>query len=419
MSKVAAYATTVVKIERFMTGQAACYDESTQTYEAFIQCLVEFMKYFKTTLHEIATVLVHKEKKFTLVDFLCHIRETYFVYLDLLTEFIAQIEKDAKKHSSEKSVNLLVLIHRHLVSRCYTSRNWSDRVARFLLWIFTRSLLPYLRLIDGFIHEGVLLDSRHELGFKRNLAVSIAHLDYLKSGYDVLMPKLTTLPSFIRIILSSSFKICKYMEVVKLLESVNRDADICNSFLERIRSLCPCLVVEKEASEQGTIPEVQNRPATTFLEINFNRLKNDGIKTPLDDKLKWSIVPINKLLEPDKSKKRDTDMDFNLESELESILADGYMKYVNYSSKVLITNLLDRFNLRKFFAFLQSYYLFKGNEIMFLFSKSLFDLVKRLEVYQDDAILNSLLFHSVNTVFTTDLLAKNTVFNGKEFKFLI
>lgn len=128
-----------------------------------------------------------------------------------------------------------------------------------------------------------------------------------------------------------------------------------------------------------------------------------------DDELKWSVVRIETLLESIS----ETEIDFNIESELESILADGYMKYVNYSSSVLITNLLDRFNLRKFFAFLQSYYLFKSNEIMFLFSKSLFDLVKRLEVYQDDAILNSLLFHSANTVFTTDFLAKNTAFNGK------
>lgn len=133
------------------------------------------------------------------------------------------------------------------------------------------------------------------------------------------------------------------------------------------------------------------------------------IKHNRDDKLKWSVNKVAEILEANDAK----DIDFNLETELEGILADSYMKYVNYSSSVLIVNLLDRFNLRKFFVFLQAYYLFKGNEIMFLFSKSLFDLVKRLESYQDDGILNKLLFHSVNTVFTTDSLAKNTVFNGK------
>lgn len=140
----------------------------------------------------------------------------------------------------------------------------------------------------------------------------------------------------------------------------------------------------------------------------LKRIKNQPVNKPKDTHVKWSIVRIDTLLESG----NEIQIDFNIESQIESILAEVFMKYVNYSSSVLITNLLDRFNLRKFFAFLQSYYLFKSNEIMFLFSKSLFDLVKQLEVYQDDAILNSLLFHSVNAVFTTDSLAKNVVFNG-------
>lgn len=203
-----------------------------------------------------------------MVDFLNHIRQTYFVYLDLLTEFIDQIERDKKKHASERSINLLVIIHRYLVARCYSSPNWSDRVARFLLWMFVRTLLPYLRLIDDFIREGVLLDSRHELGFKRNPTVGVSNLHYLKSGFDILMPKINTLPLFARIILSSSFKICKYMEVVKLLENINRDTDVCDSFLGRIKAICPCLIVKHE---KPILLKTQNRPSTTFLDINFDR----------------------------------------------------------------------------------------------------------------------------------------------------
>lgn len=60
LSKVAHYATTVVKIESFMCNTN--YDESTQTYEAFIQAIAEFMKYYKTTLHQIATTLNKKGK---------------------------------------------------------------------------------------------------------------------------------------------------------------------------------------------------------------------------------------------------------------------------------------------------------------------------------------------------------------------
>lgn len=64
LSKVAYYATSVVRIERFMAEQASSYDESTQVYEAFIQCLVEYMNYFKTTLHTISTLVVKKGKTF-------------------------------------------------------------------------------------------------------------------------------------------------------------------------------------------------------------------------------------------------------------------------------------------------------------------------------------------------------------------
>lgn len=101
----------------------------------------------------------------------------------------------------------------------------------------------------------------------------------------------------------------------------------------------------------------------------------------------------------------------NIEEKLEKIILDCYLKYVNYSASVLITNLLDTYHLRQFFPFLQSFFLFKSNEVMFLFSKNLFDLVKRLETYQDDAILNSLLFHSMNTVTTTDAQAKKSAFS--------
>lgn len=60
MANVAHYANVVVKIERFMRKQAANYDKSTQTYEAFIQCLIEFMRFYKSSLNQIATVLEKK-----------------------------------------------------------------------------------------------------------------------------------------------------------------------------------------------------------------------------------------------------------------------------------------------------------------------------------------------------------------------
>lgn len=49
-----------MKIEQFIEKHVANYEKSSQTYEAFIQCLIEYMKYYKTTLNEIAAILDKK-----------------------------------------------------------------------------------------------------------------------------------------------------------------------------------------------------------------------------------------------------------------------------------------------------------------------------------------------------------------------
>ena len=66
----------------------------------------------------------------------------------------------------------------------------------------------------------------------------------------------------------------------------------------------------------------------------------------------------------------------------------------------------------KFFEFMHSYYLYKSNEIMFIFSKKLFDLIKNYELYQEDAILNNLFFNSANSLFTTSTLIQKSPFKA-------
>lgn len=60
LAKVARFGKVVVDIENFIQKQASEYDKSTQTYEAFIQCLIEFVAYYKATLNDIATILEKK-----------------------------------------------------------------------------------------------------------------------------------------------------------------------------------------------------------------------------------------------------------------------------------------------------------------------------------------------------------------------
>jgi gamma-tubulin complex component 5 len=94
-------------------------------------------------------------------------------------------------------------------------------------------------------------------------------------------------------------------------------------------------------------------------------------------------------------------IDLNMEKKIEDILSNCLLKTVDWSSSILIDKLFNKYQMCKFFDFLQSYYMFKSNEIMFLFSKRLFTAIKSKEAYQEDALLNSLFYKSSHSVFTT------------------
>lgn len=352
-----------------------------------------------------------KERKFTLVDFLRHIRDEYFAYLDFLKLFLDQIDRDTDKTACEKSINLLVIVHKHLVMEndCFFMENNNSKMkSKFLVWIFVRTLKPYLKTIDTFIEEGTLLDSRYELGFKRNPHIPVNSYEYLKSGYEILL-KLDqdsdALPLFMRIILLCSFKICKYIEIASLLNSTTQKSDIFESFLVKIKQICPYLQSSSGDSEPEQTRLDDRSTPESLLKINFNNLKisvgNSKLKTT------ERLASIERLFEStaNECESDETNAYFSLEEKLESILNECYLKYVKYSSTQLMDFLVNKFQMYKFFEYLQSYYLFKSNEIMFIFSKRLFDLIKVYETYQDDAVLNKLFYKSVSSMFTSDLFA--------------
>lgn len=140
----------------------------TQTYEAFSQCIIEFMKYFKRVLNDIGRIVLKKEIKFSLNDLISKISDPFFQILDLLDRFLVQIEKDSEKESHEKSANLLALIHKYLIDSYSIHRNTSI-AAKFLMWVFAQTIRPLLTIVDSFIEEGINLDLKHELGFKSKL----------------------------------------------------------------------------------------------------------------------------------------------------------------------------------------------------------------------------------------------------------
>lgn len=260
------------------------------------------------------------------------------------------------------------------------------------MWLFIHLMRPLLSFIDTFIQEGVLFDTKNELGFKRNPNVSINSVDYWCTGYQQVLTPCLNLPLFMRILLASSFKICKQMEIINLLGNLNSKANVYQTFCSKIKSTCPYLI----SNSQSLIENVQEgQEKSSLLEINFKKL-DSNLKS---NNLKYFLVSIEELFKLDVK----SELVFNLEEKIEQFLNDSLVDYINYSSKSLIENLFQKYHMKEFFSFIHSYYLFISNEVIFLFSKKLFELVKSYETYQEDAVLNNLFYNSASSVFTTDL----------------
>lgn len=60
LTNVAHYSGIVVKIEKFIAQTFKDPNKSNQTYDAFIECLIEFLKFYKTKLNHLAVILEKK-----------------------------------------------------------------------------------------------------------------------------------------------------------------------------------------------------------------------------------------------------------------------------------------------------------------------------------------------------------------------
>ncbi len=354
------------------------------------------------------------------------IREQFFVIFDLLNIILKQIYQDTHKPPYAKSINLILVIHRHMIDT-FSSHNYAKIEAKFLLWLMLKCMRPFLTWVDTFMREGVFLDTKNELGFKRNLNIPLDNVDYWKCGYEILLDKqnfVYELPLFMRIVLSCSFKICKHMEIITLLGNFNQHSNIYMNFLDRIKLVCPYMDDSNDKSELEIATDIMNHSILpsgpiadikySLLEINFKRL--DRTDDTIIRKVTNNMTSIEALFEGHYSAPSDSpanQINFNLEKQLEEILHECLIQYVEYSSSILIEKLFEKYSIFKFFEFMHSFFLFKSNETMFLFAKDLFETIKSYETYQEDAILNNLLYKAASSVFTTDVLQKKLVFDSK------
>lgn len=383
LHQVCYYSNIVFEMDNFV--KHLCKTRETQVYEAFGECIIEFLKFYRQNLNKTASELFQKTKKLTLIDFLNTIRSEYFTLLDIFSLFLANIDQNKTQIEFKKSINILIYSHSILIDS-FSANNHINRHHKLLVLIFTRLLTPYLKLIDTFVHDGVLLDQKNELGFVRQTNISINSVQYWTQGYKILSPD-EQMPLFVKIILSSSFKICKQIEILNRLENAGATSNIYVHFMRELREKLNFFPHANEGSEQE---KCETRSG--LLDMQFY---NQIVDKKIVDSLKIEYNPFRDDLIGQK-------IDFNTEALLDQLISDCYYDVINLSSVNLLENLFKKYHMFDLFKFIHSYYLFLSNEIIYLFSEKLFNMVKKYETYQDDVVLSSVFYNAANSIFEND-----------------
>lgn len=415
MKQIIFYSKIIIRLENFVQNSTNTSYSYTLTYEAFAQCIIEFLKYFKQKLNIIGEYFIKKVTKFTLVDFITKLKDPYFMIFDIFDQFLKIILKNENREPHIKSTSLLDIIHKYLIDS-YSLHKDANIISKFLMWLFIRTIKPYLTLLNSFIQEGdseIIKYTKYELGFKRNFNISIYDPQFWTHGYEV--DNKESFSKFISIILTSAYKISKHMEIVKLLGNYTCESNIYDCFIENILIACPYLVKTKVNTFHINHQIIEEQH--TLLDINFKQLNNFSKINSITDISSQMNVEINsiEILMNDyfnNSSQNESIISLNIEKNIQDILNNSLLKNVEWSSSILIEKLFNKYQMFKFFDFLQSYYFFKSNEIMFLFGKSLFSLIKSNEPYQEDAVLNSLFYSSSHSVFTTTALILKSPFSS-------
>ena len=285
-----------------------------------------------------------------------------------------------------------------------------------MTWLFLRCIRPFLEFLDGCIGQGISLDTKNELGFRRNSKIKIDNPQYWSIGHEFIVDQRyfnideNLLPKFMHFLLSYAFKISRHMEMINMLECTDQDCQIYQDFVTSMLKLCPYLGKTKiDKTENSVKPSSQK----LLLEINFDKIFEDNSPKAQDSKQK--LLSIEEILEEYLNGNNAASyciLELNIEKQIESILNDSLSEHVNWCSRVLIEKLFNKYHIDKFFDFLHSFYLFKSSDAMFIFSKSLFELIKSYEIYQDDDVLNNLLYQANSSVFTTTALMQKCPFKS-------
>jgi hypothetical protein len=300
------------------------------------------------------------------------------------------------KENCEKSINLIIRVHRLLIDSYSKQQQTHLNRSVFLVWLFAKLLKFYLISIDYLLKEGVFIDTKAEFGFKRNTDIKIQDFNYWSDGFLFLFKSLSYLqkcPLFMRVLVINSFKLCKYIQIIGLLNQqkseLDLNANLSKDFEKSFESIFKFLIRIENEAEKSIMPLNEHKMTySNLLELSFKRIKINSKELEIikNDEIEIENI-FNKSLEDDNLYK------LNIELEIDNFISSSFNRIISNISNILIKNLINNYYLFNFIEHLHSYTLFKTNELMFLFSKNLFELIKKYETYQDEMILNKIFYN--------------------------
>jgi hypothetical protein len=167
------------------------------------------------------------------------------------------------------------------------------------------------------------------------------------------------------------------------------NANLCKDFEKSFESIFKFLIRIENEAEKSIMPLNEHKMTySNLLELSFKRIKINSKELEIikNDEIEIENI-FNKSLEDDNLYK------LNIELEIDNFISSSFNRIISNISNILIKNLINNYYLFNFIEHLHSYTLFKTNELMFLFSKNLFELIKKYETYQDEMILNKIFYN--------------------------
>ena len=168
------------------------------------------------------------------------------------------------------------------------------------------------------------------------------------------------------------------MQIIRLFNqqtfAVNVNSNLSEDFEKSFERIFKFLIRTENEAELSIFALNTNKITfSNLLELSFKRIKINSKEFEMANNDEIENI-FNKNFENDQLYK------LNIELEIDNFISYNFKRIISSISNILMKNLIENYHLFHFIEYLHSYTLFKTNELMFLFSKHLFELIKKYKI---------------------------------------